>query len=49
MTKRMLIDASHPVGIMVYGFGGPYPETETLNVSYGYPGGLDLNPINPIE
>lgn len=45
-----VIEASDPVGVVVYGYGGPSPENSTTqNVSYGYPAGLDLTPINPVE
>jgi hypothetical protein len=42
------LTANQPVGVMVYGFGGP-DGTGTVNVSYGYPAGLNLKPINPVE
>ena len=40
-----------PFGISVYGVGGPPGEDPNgvQNVSYGYPGGLNLNEINPKE
>ena len=40
-----VLQASEPVGISVYGYGGG----NAFRVSYGYPGGLNLNLINPIE
>lgn len=43
-----VLESNQPVGVMVYGFGGP-SGTGTVNVSYGYPAGLNLNPINPVE
>ena len=44
------IQSNEPVGVMVYGYGGPgSASSNTQNVSYGYPAGLDLAPINPIE
>jgi len=46
---RHVIAASDPVGVVVYGYGGPDDASDTRNVSYGYPAGLDLNPINPVE
>ena len=42
------ITASGPAGLIVYGFGGPQG-AGIQNVSYGYPGGLDLNPINAVD
>lgn len=46
-----LVEASAGVGIIVYGFGGPEgaDPNNVVNVSYGYPAGLDLFNINPVE
>jgi hypothetical protein len=44
-----VLEASEPVGISVYGYGGPEHLANVQNVSYGYPGGLNLNVINPID
>ena len=45
-----VIEASDPIGVMVYAYGGPDPPNgSTRNVSYGYPAGLDLKAINPVE
>jgi hypothetical protein len=42
------IEGDAPFGIIVYGFGGPCSmEATVINVSYGYPGGLNLLTINP--
>jgi hypothetical protein len=42
------IEGDAPFGITVYGFGGPLsPGSRVANVSYGYPGGLNLLEINP--
>ncbi len=56
LTSLVVADGAHrlestePVGVVVYGYGGPSPEhSDTQNVSYGYPAGLDLDAINPIE
>ncbi len=40
-----------PFGVSVYGYGGPpsLDPDNVQNVSYGYPGGLNLNEINPKE
>ena len=44
------IDSDMEVGVMVYGYGGPPGgNPSTQNVSYGYPAGLDLSVINPVE
>jgi len=55
LTSVVIADGPHSVssneavGVMVYGYGGPGSTSgDTQNVSYGYPGGLDLAPINPI-
>ncbi len=46
---RMIGDV--PFGISVYGYGGPPGDdpNRVQNVSYGYPGGLNLSEINPKE
>ncbi len=45
-----VIESSDPIGVMVYAYGGPDPpNSSTRNVSYGYPAGLDLEAINPVE
>lgn len=45
-----VLQSSEPVGILVYGYGGPSGSPDgVVNVSYAYPGGLDLAPINPID
>jgi hypothetical protein len=44
------IDSAEPIGIMVYGYGGPQSlGSGVQNVSYGYVGGLNLTAINPVE
>ena len=45
-----VLQSSVPVGISVYGYGGPTGSPNgVINVSYAYPGGLNLDAINPIE
>ena len=45
-----VIEGNLAIGISVYGYGGPTGSPNgVINVSYGYPGGLDLNVINPID
>lgn len=45
-----VLQSSVPVGISVYGYGGPTGSPDgVINVSYAYPGGLNLNAINPID
>jgi hypothetical protein len=46
---RHVIASNEPVGVVVYGYGGPDDMSDTRNVSYGYPAGLNLVPINPVE
>jgi hypothetical protein len=41
-----LVDA--PFGLWVWGWGTPLTSTFTANVSYGYPGGMNVAPINDI-
>lgn len=45
------LESDEKAGIIVYGFGGPSgaDPNGVINVSYGYPGGLDLQRINPVE
>lgn len=57
VTIIELADGDHeltgtlPFGVLVYGFGGPPNQdpNNVQNVSYGYPGGLNLIEINPKE
>jgi hypothetical protein len=47
-TGAHFLEASAPVAINVHGYGGgPGAQASVQNVSYAYPGGLDLNIINP--
>ena len=44
------IESNSAFGVTVYGYGGgPDSANNVLNVSYGYPGGLNFEPINTIE
>jgi hypothetical protein len=56
VTSTVVADGQHvvianqPVGVIVYGYGGPGSVHEmTQNVSYGYAAGMNLVPINPVE
>lgn len=40
------IDSAAPFGVTVWGWGTP--RTQTPNVSYGYPGGMDVRSINNV-
>lgn len=46
-----VVEANSKVGVIVYGYGGPdgADPNGVVNVSYGYPAGLDLVAINPVE
>ncbi len=46
-----VVEANSKVGVIVYGYGGPSgaDPNGVVNVSYGYPAGLDLVAINPVE
>jgi hypothetical protein len=46
-----VVEANTKVGVIVYGYGGPdgADPNGVVNVSYGYPAGLDLVAINPVE
>ncbi|MFH2008157.1 MAG: MopE-related protein [bacterium] len=44
-----VLEASNNIGVMVYAYGGPGGQGVSQNVSYGYPAGLDLEAINPVE
>jgi hypothetical protein len=45
-----VLEGDDLVGVMVYGYGGPGSiNPDTQNVSYAYPAGLSLQPINPVE
>lgn len=53
-TGRHAIDSSAPFGLWIWGWGTPETErdggtTKTHSVSYGYPGGMNVAPINPVE
>ena len=45
-TGRHEISSSAPFGLWVWGWGTPLTTTFTKNVSYGYPGGMNVAPIN---
>jgi hypothetical protein len=47
-TGRHEIRSTAPFGLWVWGWGTPLTATETKNVSYGYPGGMNVTPINDV-
>ena len=44
---RHTITATQPIGVIAYGWDGD--PTPLRNVSYGYPAGMMLNILNPVE
>jgi peptidoglycan hydrolase-like protein with peptidoglycan-binding domain len=47
-TGRHEIKSDAPFGLWVWGWGTPTTDTFTANVSYGYPGGMNVAPINTV-
>jgi hypothetical protein len=47
-TGRHEIKSDAPFGLWVWGWGTPLTSTFTENVSYGYPGGMNVAPINTV-
>jgi hypothetical protein len=47
-TGRREMVSTAPFGLWVWGWGTPTTTAFTKNVSYGYPAGLDLKPINTV-
>ncbi len=47
-TGRHEIKSTSPFGLWVWGWGTPETTTFTMNVSYGYPGGMNVQPINTV-
>ncbi|HEX7601034.1 MAG TPA: IgGFc-binding protein, partial [Polyangiaceae bacterium] len=48
-TGRHAITSTQPFGLWVWGWGTPLTSpTFTENVSYGYPGGMNVQPINNV-
>jgi len=45
---RHEIKSDAPFGLWVWGWGTPLTSTFTQNVSYGYPGGMNVAPINTV-
>lgn len=45
---RHVIDSENPFGLWVWGWGSSLTEAQTVSVSYGYPGGMNVKPINPV-
>ena len=47
-TGRHEVKSDAPFGLWVWGWGTPLTSTFTQNVSYGYPGGMNVKPINNV-
>jgi IgGFc binding protein len=47
-TGRHEMKSDAPFGLTVWGWGTNRTSTFTANVSYGYPGGMDVKPINDV-
>lgn len=47
-TGRHEIESQGRFGLWVWGWGTPLTSTFTENVSYGYPGGMNVQPINDV-
>jgi hypothetical protein len=47
-TGRHEIRSDAPFGLWVWGWGTPLTSTFTSNVSYGYPGGMNVAPVNVV-
>ena len=47
-TGRREISSNAPFGLWVWGWGTPNSNPTTQNVSYGYPGGMNVQPINQV-
>jgi len=47
-TGRHEIKSDAPFGLWVWGWGTPETSSFTENVSYGYPGGMNVSPINNV-
>jgi len=47
-TGRHEIHSTGPFGLWVWGWGTPVTTQYTANVSYGYPGGMNVTPINSV-
>jgi hypothetical protein len=47
-TGRHTMKSKNPFGLWVWGWGTPLTNVFTENVSYGYPGGMNVTPINDV-
>jgi hypothetical protein len=47
-TGAHTINSSAPFGLWVWGWGSPETTINTKYVSYGYPGGMNVSPINSV-
>lgn len=47
-TGRHEIKSDAPFGLWIWGWGTPETTSQTAWVSYGYPGGMNVQPINQV-
>jgi hypothetical protein len=47
-TGRRVMQSNAPFGLWVWGWGSPQTTIFTEAVSYGYPAGMSVHPINPV-
>jgi hypothetical protein len=47
-TGRHVMKSASTFGLWVWGWGTDLTDTFTANVSYGYPGGMNVTPINDV-
>src|SRR5262249_40310234 len=47
-TGRHEMSSANPFGLTLWGWGTPLTMTFTQNVSYGYPAGMNVVPINDV-
>ena len=48
-TGRHVISSEAPFGLWIWGWGTTMTNPSTQNVSYGYPAGMNVQPINDVE
>ena len=48
-TGRHEMTSQAPFGLWIWGWGTTMTNPSTQNVSYGYPAGMNVQPINDVE